>query len=292
MSGGAGSRPGSVRNGNGRVEVAVPAAGPSLRRSRERPRNSQPGGGRATGRDARTTSRHTAGRPGATPALPAGTPQQGSTVVGIVIFGTGGMGRESAAWLADAGRGSALRGFLDDDPATHGTEVAGLPVLGGAQWLDREDRADVEVVVALGSPAARDRLTGHLDARGVRLATLVHPTATIGPRCAIGPGSIICPGVVLTCDVTLGSSVIVNYGAMVGHDGLLGAAVFVAPGVHLAGNVTVRAQADIGIGASVIQGVTVGERAVVGAGAVVIRDVAPGATVVGVPARPIGEAAG
>ncbi len=206
---------------------------------------------------------------------------------GIVIVGTGGMGREAAAWIADAGRGDSVLGFLDDDPGTHGTEVAGLPVLGGREWLAADAQGDVEVVVALGGPAARAGFVGHLDALDRRLATVVHPSASIGPRCEVGQGAIICPGAVLTCDVTLGRAVIVNYGAMMGHDGVLGDAVFVAPGAHLAGNVTVRTQADVGIGASVIQGVTVGERAVVGAGAVVIRDVAPDSTVVGVPARPI-----
>lgn len=208
-------------------------------------------------------------------------------MAGIVIVGTGGMGREAAAWIADAGRGGAVLGFLDDEPATHGTEVAGLRVLGGREWLQRDEHADIEVVVALGGPAARAGYLGYLDAVDRRVATVVHPSATIGPRCEIGEGAVICPGVVLTCDVTLGRAVIVNYGAMMGHDGVLGDAVFVAPGAHLAGNVTVRRQADVGIGASVIQGVTIAERAVVGAGAVVIRDVAPDSTVVGVPARPI-----
>ncbi len=45
--------------------------------------------------------------------------------------------------------------------------------------------------------------------------------------------------------------------------------------------------ASIGTGSKVIGGVTVGEGASVGANAVVVDDVAPGATVVGAPARPV-----
>ena len=203
----------------------------------------------------------------------------------IVIVGAGGMGREAAAWVADALPGGRVLGFLDEDAALHGRDVGDLPVLGGYGWL--EDRPDIEVVAALGKPAHRARLIAHLDGLGTRMATVIHPTATIGPRVEIEDGVIVCPGVVLTCDIHVGRATIVNYGAMLGHDGVLGDAVFVAPGAHLAGDVRVADEADVGIGASVIQGVRIGARAVIGAGAVVIRDVAPDTTVVGVPAAPL-----
>jgi sugar O-acyltransferase (sialic acid O-acetyltransferase NeuD family) len=203
----------------------------------------------------------------------------------IVIYGTGGMGREAAAWVADAAGPRSLQGFLDDAEERHGTDVAGLPVLGGFEWL--ADHPEVEVVLALGAPAQRAALLARLDVAGAALATVVHPSATIGPRVELAPGVLVSPGVLLTCDIQVGRAAILNYGAMVGHDGRIGEAAFLAPGVHLAGTVTVGAEADIGIGAVVIQGVTIGEGAVVGAGAVVIRDVPPGTTVVGVPAAPL-----
>ena len=203
----------------------------------------------------------------------------------LVIVGTGGMGREAAAWVADAGRADDLVGFLDDDAGSRGSTVAGLPVLGGTPWLD--DHPDVEVVVAIGTPAVRAAVVDRLEAAGVALATIVHPSAVVGPRVTLGLGAIVCPAAMLSCDVTVGRAAIINFGAMVGHDGVVGDACFVAPGVHLAGNVTLGPRSDVGIGASVIQGVTIGADAVVGAGAVVIRDVPEGVTVVGVPARPI-----
>jgi sugar O-acyltransferase (sialic acid O-acetyltransferase NeuD family) len=206
----------------------------------------------------------------------------------IVVVGTGGMGREAAAWVADARPDDDLLGFLDDAPTTHGTTVAGLPVLGGLDWLS--EHRDIDVVPAIGASRHRRALLDRLDHLGASLATVVHPTATVGPRTTISAGAIVCPEVVLTCDVLVGRGAIVNYGAKVGHDGRIGEVSFLAPGVHLAGNVTIGMGADVGIGASVIQGIEVGEGAVVGAGAVVIRDVSPDTTVVGVPARPIPEA--
>jgi UDP-2-acetamido-3-amino-2,3-dideoxy-glucuronate N-acetyltransferase len=49
----------------------------------------------------------------------------------------------------------------------------------------------------------------------------------------------------------------------------------------------VEAGASIGSGATILGGIRIGRDAVVGAGAVVTRDVAPGAVVVGNPARPL-----
>lgn len=60
-------------------------------------------------------------------------------------------------------------------------------------------------------------------------------------------------------------------------------------GLEIARPVTIGRSVWIGGGAILVGGVMIGDGAIIGAGAVVTRDVAAGATVVGNPARPVGE---
>lgn len=105
----------------------------------------------------------------------------------------------------------------------------------------------------------------------------------VGARCKISSHTFICSG------VDIEDEVFVGHGVMFVNDKLPRAttedgrpqteADWSLLQVHL------RRGASIGSGAVILGGVDIGERAVVGAGAVVTRDVAPGAVVVGNPAR-------
>jgi len=62
--------------------------------------------------------------------------------------------------------------------------------------------------------------------------------------------------------------------------------------LHSQAPITIRDGAYLGARSTVLQGVTIGEEAIVAAGALVTRDVPAGATVGGVPAKPLHERRG
>jgi len=101
---------------------------------------------------------------------------------------------------------------------------------------------------------------------------------TVGPRCRIQSHSFVCSGVRLEADVFIG------HGVMFINDRHPSVAATAAQTWKLE-RITVKSGASIGSGAILMGGVTIGAGALVGAGAVVTHDVAPGATVAGVPAR-------
>ncbi len=105
----------------------------------------------------------------------------------------------------------------------------------------------------------------------------------VGRRCKISSHTFICSGVTLEDEVFVGHGVVFindRRPRATNDDG--------TPQVEadwLMERTVVRRRASIGSGAVIMCGVRIGEGALVGAGAVVTRDVAPGAIVVGSPAR-------
>ena len=105
----------------------------------------------------------------------------------------------------------------------------------------------------------------------------IHPGARIGRRVFFDHGM----GVVVGETAEIGDDVLIYHGVTLGGTSL----------VRGKRHPTVGSRVIIGAGAKVLGAITVGEGARIGANAVVVGDVAPGATVLGIPARVVGESA-
>ena len=207
----------------------------------------------------------------------------------ILIVGAGGHGQVVADILQAqrvAGDDVDVIGFVDDDPELEGQDRLGRPILGNLAAITRI--GPNAVILAVGDNTRRACLDQEMRRAGLRFATAKHPSALIAGGTSVGDGSMICARVVVGCCSRVGRGVILNTACTVDHHARLDDFVHVAPGVHLGGDVSIGSRSMLGIGAIVLPGVSIGCGAVVGAGAVVTRDVAAGATVVGVPAVPIG----
>ncbi len=205
-----------------------------------------------------------------------------------VLWGSAGHAKVLASLIALRG-GRVIALFDNDDVAP---ALDGVPLHRGEAGFERwaaatPSLASVIGLAAIGGDRGRDRLAVHaLFARhGLRVASVVHPDASVCATATLGAGTQVLAQAVVAAAARIGAAGIVNHRAAVDHECVLGDGVHIAPGATLCGCVTVGDNVLVGAGAVVLPRLCIGADAVVGAGAVVTRDVPAGATVVGNPGR-------
>lgn len=203
----------------------------------------------------------------------------------IYIYGAGGLGREVLSWLPLLPEWEPV-GFIDDT-TSKGTVIKGLSVVGGIDALDQIENPNL--ILAIGSPAAKKVIALQLLNRKITFPTLIHPGVVCGDPHSmhIGKGSIIAAGSILTTDIHIGDHVLINLNCTVGHDSFIGHYSSLMCGINVAGEVHIGESVLIGSGANIRNRIHVGDGSTVGMGAAVIQKVESGTSVVGVPAKPM-----
>ena len=206
----------------------------------------------------------------------------------IFIYGAGGFARE-VAWLVDCDREAPFQilGFIDDSGKKSEQWPDSRPVMSYEQA--RGIAPDAGIVVAIGNPVVRQRISERLHANNVSQPTLKHHALEISERVALGEGCVLCSGSSLTVDITIGAGVHVNLNCTIGHDVVIGDFCTLSPGVHVSGCVTIGKNVFIGTGASILNGtfdkpLTIGDGCVIAAGACLTKSAEAHTLYAGVPA--------
>ncbi len=200
----------------------------------------------------------------------------------LFIVGCSGHGKVVADIAVKTSRYDEIF-FLDDNPNV--TECMNIPVAGGSD--SRDFGPEDEAVVAIGNSEVRQKLQENLEAKGVKIATLIHPSAVIGMNVNIKEGTVIMAGAVINPNTDIGKGVIINTCASADHDNTIGDYAHISVGAHLAGTVTIGKHTWIGAGATVSNNIRVADNVTVGAGGVVVKNIEQSGTYVGVPAKRI-----
>lgn len=201
------------------------------------------------------------------------TPPEGRK---MVVYGAGGHAKALIEMIRAAGV-YEITAVVDDDPALAGTQVLGLPILGGGSALAN--------VFSDGVESAANGVGGIIDQRvrklifdrlidgGFYLPSIVNPKATVELSAKIGFGTQVFANAYVGSEAILADLCMINTGAVVSHDCVIGSFTHIAPGALLAGGVTVGENVLVGMGVTTAIGVTIHDGARVGNGAIILKDV-------------------
>ena len=165
----------------------------------------------------------------------------------LLILGAGGYGKTVSDIAHQLGCYQKIA-FLDD--AKEGTPG----VLGKCEdYLQFADES-TEMYPAFGSNETRMAWLERFEEAGIRVPTIVHPTAYVSPLATLYAGVTVLPMAVVNTGVTVKNGCIINIGALIDHDSVIEA------GCHLAPGAIVKAENRIPAGMKVESGTVIENR--------------------------------
>ena len=205
-----------------------------------------------------------------------------------IIIGAGTYGEVYLAYLQEAG--VEIVGFLDDDPKLVGTNVKGVPVLGGVSMMKtiRQTHGVEAVYCPLGNNKLRVKFLSMAKECELQTPNYIHPSVNISPNVTIGEGVYILLGTCIMPHTIIKNYVMISMNVSLAHHNVLEEGVFLSTGCNFGASIHAHKYAYCGISSTIMTGLhELGEDCLIGAGAVVIRDVEPNAVMAGVPAKVI-----
>jgi sugar O-acyltransferase (sialic acid O-acetyltransferase NeuD family) len=177
-------------------------------------------------------------------------------------------------------------GFIDDDPGKLAAKNP-YPVF-PRTYLD--EHRDALVLAVPGSPLSYPKRGEFIASLGIpseRLATIVHPKASIGKSVKLGHNCLILAGVVITSNAVIGDHVCILPNTVVHHDAVIGDYTLIGCNVAIAGGTKIGRNCYIGSGTNLMNGISIGDYTLIGLGSNVLKDVPGNSKVAGNPARQI-----
>jgi sugar O-acyltransferase (sialic acid O-acetyltransferase NeuD family) len=209
----------------------------------------------------------------------------------LLIFGIGGQGKVVLDCALAQG-GYTEIAFMANDKQKN--EIAGYPLYQEQEYLTWQNDGTVdlsflrnydEVIVAEGNNEVRLHKAKLFLDYGIKLATIIHPSAVVSKFAEIQAGTVVFANAVVNPFAKIGIACIINTGAIIEHECHLSDGVHISPGAGIAGTVSIGEKCWVGIGSTIINNLSIGANSIVGAGSVVLEDVPANVLAAGVPAK-------
>ena len=149
----------------------------------------------------------------------------------LLIIGTGG---QAKVVLDCAKNYYTSITFMTNDMRSPGIE--GFPVI-YEQEISMETvlKNYDELIAAIGNSSIRLKISLEYEARGMKLAKIIHPKASVSGSAEIGSGTAVFANAVINPCAKIGKACIINTGAVIEHDCIINDGVHISPNAALGG---------------------------------------------------------
>lgn len=199
----------------------------------------------------------------------------------LLIGGAGGGGVIALDCIARTLHQRAVA-ILDNNGATHGKRVMGVPVLGPtslAEEMWKRGEFDAAIVIVTSSVDERRRVFDSLVEKGIALTNVIDPSVTVRANVSIGRGNLVMPECFLSSCVRIGDNNFLAAGTMIEHHSVIGDHCTFGPRCALSGAVTVGSRVKFGMGVLVEPYLAIGDEALIPSGVTLTQSVEARSTV-------------
>ena len=194
----------------------------------------------------------------------------------LIILGAGGAGWDIVS-LTNAINAIKpeweVLGFLDDNEALWGRTFVGKKVLGSIDTCG--DYSEAFFVSSIANPTnriIRRKIWDRVKGKGLRFATLIHPSVVIYDNVIIDEGSVVNANCVLGTGAHLYEDVHLGYGCNIAHETQLKEHTSLGSGVNLSSGVVVGSDCYIGAGVSSTHDITIKPDTLIAVGSAVVTN--------------------
>ncbi len=193
----------------------------------------------------------------------------------VLLIG-GARGATQVIDIFRGGTGQTAVAIVDDDKSKWGTEVYGVPVVGGSDRIGplfAEGAFDAVVIAISTSVAARRKLRELCASLSVPLTNAIDKTSKVASEVTMGRGNVLCAFVQIGTSAIVGDNNFISAYNSFEHHNILGSDISTGPGCVTSSRVKIGDRCRLGTGIFIEPGVELGEEVRVASGSVLLKSV-------------------
>ena len=195
----------------------------------------------------------------------------------IIIVGTGPQAQIARDYFVELSNYNVL-GFACHNQFKESDEIYGMPLISIEDLPDRYSPDDTEAFVAIGYKnmnRMRQSVYEEIKSLGFRLASFIHPRATISKTAEFGDNVFVFEENTIQPYVKIGNNTVLWSGNHVGHHSVIGDHCFISSHVVISGSCKIGNNVFVGVNATFHDSIDIADECLIGAGTLITKSTRP-----------------